>query len=207
MFQYEELHWKRGRKHIAGIDEAGRGPLAGPVVAAAVIFQKNPQIPWVNDSKKLTPQIREELFDIIIDKSLCYGVGLADVDEIDKINIYQASLLAMKRALQNLGIRPEHVLVDGRVFPESDIPATAIIAGDSLCYSIAAASILAKVTRDRIMCNYDIEYPQYGFAEHKGYSTPGHLDAIEKFGYCPIHRRSFHPKRFYQTLNLFGDDE
>lgn len=207
MLEYEDLHWKNGKRYIAGVDEAGRGPLAGPVVAAAVVFKENPQIQWVDDSKKLTAEIREELFDIIIDKSLCYGVGIADVSEIDKINIYHASLLAMKRALQNLAIRPEHVLVDGRVFPDSDIPATAIISGDSLCYSIASASILAKVTRDRIMCEYDKKYPQYGFSEHKGYSTPGHLDAIEKHGYCAIHRRSFHPKRFYQTLDLFPDDE
>jgi len=201
MLQYERNLWNKGKKYVAGLDEAGRGPLAGPVVAAAVVFNKNPQIPMINDSKKLTEEVREYLFDLILNESLC-GIGAAEVGEIDRINIYQASFLAMDRALENLNTKPEHLLVDGRAFPRNDIPFTTIIKGDSLSYSVAAASILAKVTRDRLMREYDTEYPQYGFAGHKGYATRYHLDAIEEFGYCPIHRRSFHPKRFQLELDF-----
>ena len=186
---------------MAGLDEAGRGPLAGPVVAAAVVFYENPQISMINDSKKLTEEVREYLFDLILNETLC-GIGAAEVGEIDRINIYQASFLAMDRALENLNTQPEHLLVDGRAFPRNDIPFTTIVKGDSLSYSVAAASILAKVTRDRMMREYDQEFPQYGFANHKGYATREHLDAIEEFGYCPIHRRSFHPKRFQLELDF-----
>jgi len=201
MLQYERNLWNKDKKYIAGLDEAGRGPLAGPVVAAAVVFYKNPQIPMINDSKKLTEEVREYLFDLILNEALC-GIGAAEVGEIDRINIYQASFLAMNRALENLNTQPEHLLVDGRAFPRNDIPFTTIVKGDSLSYSVAAASILAKVTRDRIMREYDSEFPQYGFASHKGYATRVHLDAIEEFGYCPIHRRSFHPKRFQLGLDF-----
>ena len=201
MLQYERNLWNKGKKYVAGLDEAGRGPLAGPVVAAAVVFYKNPQISMINDSKKLTAEVREYLFDLILNEALC-GIGAAEVGEIDRINIYQASFLAMDRALENLKAQPEHLLVDGRAFPRNDIPFTTIIKGDSLSYSVAAASILAKVTRDRIMREYDCEFPQYGFAGHKGYATRDHLDAIEEFGYCPIHRRSFHPKRFQLELDF-----
>ncbi len=201
MLQYERNLWNKGKKYVAGLDEAGRGPLAGPVVAAAVVFYKNPQISMINDSKKLTAEVREYLFDLILNEALC-GIGAAEVGEIDRINIYQASFLAMDRALENLNTQPEHLLVDGRAFPRNDIPFTTIIKGDSLSYSVAAASILAKVTRDRIMREYDCEFPQYGFAGHKGYATRDHLDAIEEFGYCPIHRRSFHPKRFQLELDF-----
>ena len=201
MLQYERNLWNKDKKYIAGLDEAGRGPLAGPVVAAAVVFYKNPQIPMINDSKKLTEEVREYLFDLILNEALC-GIGAAEVGEIDRINIYQASFLAMNRALENLNTQPEHLLVDGRAFPRNDIPFTTIVKGDSLSYSVAAASILAKVTRDRIMREYDSEFPQYGFASHKGYATRDHLDAIEEFGYCPIHRRSFHPKRFQLELGF-----
>ncbi len=201
MLQYESKLWNKGKKYVAGLDEAGRGPLAGPVVAAAVVFYKNPQISMINDSKKLTEEVREYLFDLILNEALC-GIGAAEVGEIDRINIYQASFLAMDRALENLNAQPEHLLVDGRAFPRNDIPFTTIIKGDSLSYSVAAASILAKVTRDRMMREYDQEFPQYGFANHKGYATREHLDAIEEFGYCPIHRRSFHPKRFQLELDL-----
>ncbi len=201
MLQYESKLWNKGKKYVAGLDEAGRGPLAGPVVAAAVVFYKNPQISMINDSKKLTEEVREYLFDLILNEALC-GIGAAEVGEIDRINIYWASFLAMDRALENLNAQPEHLLVDGRAFPRNDIPFTTIIKGDSLSYSVAAASILAKVTRDRMMREYDQEFPQYGFANHKGYATREHLDAIEEFGYCPIHRRSFHPKRFQLGLDF-----
>ena len=201
MLQYERNLWNEGKKYVAGLDEAGRGPLAGPVVAAAVVFYENPQISMINDSKKLTEEVRECLFDLILNETLC-GIGTAEVEEIDRINIYQASFLAMDRALENLNTQPEHLLVDGRAFPRNDIPFTTIVKGDSLSYSVAAASILAKVTRDRMMREYDQEFPQYGFANHKGYATREHLDAIEEFGYCPIHRRSFHPKRFQLELDF-----
>ena len=201
MLQYERNLWNEGKKYVAGLDEAGRGPLAGPVVAAAVVFYENPQISMINDSKKLTEEIREYLFDLILNETLC-GIGAAEVGEIDRINIYQASFLAMDRALENLDTQPEHLLVDGRAFPRNDIPFTTIVKGDSISYSVAAASILAKVTRDRMMREYDQEFPQYGFANHKGYATREHLDAIEEFGYCPIHRRSFHPKRFQLELDF-----
>ena len=201
MLQYERNLWNEGKKYVAGLDEAGRGPLAGPVVAAAVVFYENPQISMINDSKKLTEEVREYLFDLILNETLC-GIGAAEVGEIDRINIYQASFLAMDRALENLNTQPEHLLVDGRAFPRNDIPFTTIVKGDSLSYSVAAASILAKVTRDRMMREYDEEFPQYGFANHKGYATREHLDAIEEFGYCPIHRRSFHPKRFQLELDF-----
>ena len=201
MLRYERNLWNEGKKYVAGLDEAGRGPLAGPVVAAAVVFYENPQISMINDSKKLTEEIREYLFDLILNETLC-GIGAAEVGEIDRINIYQASFLAMDRALENLDTQPEHLLVDGRAFPRNDIPFTTIVKGDSISYSVAAASILAKVTRDRMMREYDQEFPQYGFANHKGYATREHLDAIEEFGYCPIHRRSFHPKRFQLGLDF-----
>lgn len=201
MLRYERNLWNEGKKYVAGLDEAGRGPLAGPVVAAAVVFYENPQISMINDSKKLTEEIREYLFDLILNETLC-GIGAAEVGEIDRINIYQATFLAMDRALENLNTQPEHLLVDGRAFPRNDIPFTTIVKGDSISYSVAAASILAKVTRDRMMREYDQEFPQYGFANHKGYATREHLDAIEEFGYCPIHRRSFHPKRFQLELDF-----
>ncbi|MCH8872572.1 ribonuclease HII [candidate division KSB1 bacterium] len=201
MLRYERNLWNEGKKYVAGLDEAGRGPLAGPVVAAAVVFYENPQISMINDSKKLTEEIREYLFDLILNETLC-GIGAAEVGEIDRINIYQASFLAMDRALENLDTQPEHLLVDGRAFPRNDIPFTTIVKGDSISYSVAAASILAKVTRDRMMREYDQQFPQYGFANHKGYATREHLDAIEEFGYCPIHRRSFHPKRFQLELDF-----
>lgn len=199
MLLYEREFWNKGFKYIAGLDEAGRGPLAGPVVAAAVIFSKEIFIPMIDDSKKLTAETREFLFGIILKEVLDYGIGISGVEEIDRINIYQASLLAMERALSNLSVRPQHLLVDGRAFTDVAIPYTTIVKGDGLCYSIAAASILAKVTRDRIMCEYDEKFPQYGFSHHKGYATQAHLDAIEEYGLCSIHRRSFHPKRFINS--------
>lgn len=207
MLHHERVHWNAGKKLVAGLDEAGRGPIAGPVVAAAVIFRENPDIPMIDDSKKLSAEVREYLFDIIVNGALFYGIGIADVGEIDRVNILQASFLAMSRALENLNVKPDYLLVDGRSFYDDDIPYTSIIKGDGLSYSIAAASILAKVTRDRIMQDYDKEYPHYGFSQHKGYATRTHLNAIEQFGFCSIHRRSFHPKRFFDTQLLLFDDK
>lgn len=198
MLVYEQALWKKGLKYVAGLDESGRGPLAGPVVAAVVIFPEDVFIPLIDDSKKLSSEVRESLYDKIVEEALDYGFGLAEVAEIDRINIYQASFLAMERALDRLSIEPQHLLVDGRAYPNDKIPCTTIVKGDSKCYSIAAASIVAKVTRDRLMQEYDAKYPQYGFARHKGYPTAAHLDALEKFGFCPIHRQSFHPKRFLE---------
>jgi ribonuclease HII len=207
MLRFERDLWGRGVTFVAGLDEAGRGPLAGPVVAAAVVFPPEVFIPQIDDSKKLSENRREELFDVIIRQALDFGIGQAEVDEIDEINILQASFLAMKRALSKLKTRPQFLLVDGRAFPNDDVPFTPIIKGDCLSFSIAAASILAKVTRDRLMCEYDRQFPEYGFASHKGYATLAHLDAIEKFGFCPIHRQSFHPRRFSPQLSLFDAEE
>ncbi len=207
MLKFERDLWKRGVMFVAGLDEAGRGPLAGPVVAAAVMFPPDVFIPKIDDSKKLTENLREELFEVIVKRALDFGIGQAEVAEIDDINILQASFLAMKRALSQFKSKPEYLLVDGRAFSNDEVPFTPIIKGDRLSFSIAAASILAKVTRDRIMCHYDLEFPEYGFASHKGYATAAHLDAIEKFGFCPIHRQSFHPKRFSPQLSLFDAEE
>lgn len=203
---YERELWAQGTELVAGIDEAGRGPLAGPVVAAAVIFYENPDIPMVDDSKKVPAALREYLFDMIKNEALNCGIGVADVDEIDSLNILQASFLAMRRALKELSVVPDYLLVDGCHYHNDEIPYTNIVKGDSASYSIAAASILAKVTRDRLMVDYDRNFPDYGFSRHKGYATQAHLDAIEKFGFCSIHRRSFHPKRFLgERVPLFDE--
>jgi ribonuclease HII len=179
-------------RHIAGIDEAGRGPLAGPVVAAAVVFPSELSGPGVDDSKKLTEAKREELFDRIMGSALSVGVGLVSHDVIDALNILNATFRAMHEAVAKLTIVPDHLLVDGNMFPGGNVPFTTVVGGDGLCFSIAAASIIAKVTRDRLMCMYDCQFPGYGFASHKGYATREHRDAIARLGYCAIHRRSFH---------------
>ena len=181
--------------HVAGIDEAGRGPLAGPVVAAAVILDPDKPINGVMDSKKLTATKRERLFDIIINNCLAYGIARAEVDEIDRLNILQASLLAMQRAVAQLPIQPDKALIDGNRCPTLTCETEAIIKGDASVPAIAAASILAKVTRDREMLVYAKQYPGYGFAKHKGYSTAMHLAAIHQLGVTPIHRKSFEPVR------------
>jgi ribonuclease HII len=191
MLKYEKQLWISGKKYIAGIDEAGRGPLAGPVVAAAVVFPPNIFIPGVNDSKKLSPLKREIFYDLIHEKAVAIGVGVCDEKVIDDINILQATYRAMNKAVACLSIQPDHVLVDGRLISDFDLPQTAIVGGDGKCFSIAAASIIAKVTRDRIMVEYDRQFPQYGFAQHKGYPTRKHIQVILKHGYCPIHRTSF----------------
>lgn len=182
-----------GYNFIAGIDEAGRGPLAGPVVAAAVVLPLDFEIPALNDSKKLTPKKREKVYQEIISCAETYGIGIVSHNVIDKINIYRASLLAMKKAVMNLGFTPEYLLVDGFTIPDIKIPQKGIKKGDEKCCCIAAASVIAKVTRDRIMQELDRVYPQYGFAKHKGYPTYFHLQAIKNFGPSPFHRRSFRP--------------
>lgn len=187
-----ELHQK-GYKYVAGVDEAGRGPLAGPVVAAAVILKNNFKIPGLNDSKKLKPKERRSLYKMIKQNSLATGIGIVDEKKIDKLNILKASLLAMKIALNNLKIKPHYALVDGNRRIGLFIPQKLVIGGDALSCSIAAASILAKVTRDRIMEQLDKSFPEYGFAEHKGYGTPFHLNKINELGPSPIHRKSFFP--------------
>ena len=183
--------WASGVLRIAGVDEAGVGPLAGPVVAAAVIFSPDFGIEGVDDSKKLTPERRATLVLAIREKALAFAVAIVEPEEIDRINVYQATLAAMGRAVETLSIRPHHVLVDARRIPGCDLPQEAIIKGDAHCHAIAAASILAKTTRDALMRRYDDEYPGYGFADHKGYPTESHRDAIRRLGPCPIHRMSF----------------
>jgi ribonuclease HII len=178
---------------IAGVDEAGRGPLAGPVVAAAVILDELRPIKGLNDSKKLTAKQREKLFDEIRAKALCCSIAQASVEEIDELNILQATLLAMRRAVEGLRLKPAKVLVDGNRLPTLDVLAEAIVGGDALVPSISAASILAKVTRDRWCAELDAQYPQYGFAGHKGYGTAEHLAALKAHGACPQHRKTFRP--------------
>ena len=178
---------------VAGVDEAGRGPLAGPVFAAAVILDDCHPINGLADSKVLTQRRREQLFDTIRAKALCFCVAQASVDEIDELNILQATLLAMRRAVLGLRLKPTLVLVDGNRLPVLDVRAEAIIKGDARVAAISAASILAKVTRDRWCAELDAQYPQYGFAGHKGYGTVEHLAALQAHGACPEHRRSFSP--------------
>ncbi|MES2190724.1 MAG: ribonuclease HII [Pseudomonadota bacterium] len=178
---------------MAGVDEAGRGPLMGPVVAAAVILDELNPIRGLADSKKLTALKREKLYDEIVAKSLCHSIALATAEEIDRINILQATMLAMKRAVEGLRLKPNKVLVDGNRLPTLVILSEAIVGGDALVPSISAASILAKVYRDRWCVEFHLEYPQYGFADHKGYGTAEHLAALREHGACPQHRRSFAP--------------
>ncbi len=191
--RYERRLWKTGIEAVAGVDEAGVGPMAGPVVAAAVIFSPETFIKGVHDSKQLTPEQREELFIPIRERAIAVGIGMASVLEIDRLNIYWATMQASKRALEALALAPRHVLVDGRLIPGLELPQTRIVGGDRKSFCIAAASIIAKVTRDRMMVAYDAEYPGYGFAQHKGYCTNDHMALLRELGPSPIHRRSFWP--------------
>ncbi len=185
---------------VAGVDEVGRGPLAGPVVAAAVILDPQQPISGLTDSKKLTERKRQVLAACIKERALSWAIGAANVVEIDRINIFHASLLAMQRAIYALNITPEHILVDGKFCPKSNIPSQAIIKGDLTEPAISAASIIAKVARDELMINFDDIYPQYGFAGHKGYPTKAHVAALQQHGVSIIHRMSFQPvKRAYQS--------
>jgi ribonuclease HII len=187
---------RRGFLQIAGVDEAGRGPLAGPVVAAACILPEGLFIEGMNDSKQLTSEKREEIYQKLIDHpEVCYGVGVVDAIIIDQINILQATFKAMVAAVAKLKKKPDYILVDGNKTPFAKIPSEPIIDGDAKCLSIAAASVLAKETRDRMMREFDLTWPEYGFKSHKGYGTPQHLEALEKHGPCPIHRLTFDPLR------------
>lgn len=190
--EYENKLHKTGLKYIAGADEAGRGPLAGPVVVGIAIMKEDSFIEGVNDSKKISETKREKLYEQITNEALAWSVGIVDEKEIDEINILNATKKALSKALDNLKVKPERILVDALEHIETKgIPYTSIIKGDAKIYSISAASIIAKVTRDRIMREYDEEYPEYGFAKHKGYGTAAHIDAIKKYGPCPIHRKTF----------------
>lgn len=200
--RFEKELFEKGVRLIAGVDEAGRGPLAGPVVAAAVIFRSSSIPEGIWDSKKLSSQKRQKLYEILMqDSSVVKGIGICDEKTIDKINIRQASLKAMRTALDLLDLKPEFVLVDGFEIPNIPWPQKGIPKGDALSYSIGAASIIAKVTRDQLMLEYDARYPGYGFKQHKGYGTQLHLEMLRKLGPCEAHRRSFEP--VYQ-LNLFS---
>lgn len=190
--KYEEDCFNRGIELVAGIDEAGRGPLAGPVVAAAVILPKHALIEGVNDSKKISEKKREKLYDDIINAAIAWGVGIVDNNVIDEINILNATRMAMHNAIEALKVKPEYILIDAEKKVDTNgIPFMPIIKGDALSISIAAASIVAKVTRDRMMREYDEIFPMYGFEKHKGYGTKMHTEAIKEYGMCMIHRKSF----------------
>jgi len=196
-----------GHGQIAGVDEAGRGPLAGPVVAAAVILPHPCPIEGINDSKRLTAAQRERVYHAILEGAVAVGIGISDVELIDRVNILQATRLAMRQAVLALRPAPEFVLVDYVHIPDIPYPQRGIVHGDRLCPSIGAASIVAKVTRDRLLVELDREYPQYGFAAHKGYGTPLHLARIARYGVCPAHRRSFAPVRAcLEQLTLFTEE-
>jgi ribonuclease HII len=190
-YNYENAFKNDKIKVICGIDEAGRGPLMGPVVAAACILPEGFVLEGLNDSKKLTEKKREALFDLIIENALSYCVAMASVEEIEELNILNATMLAMNRAVKGLSIPADMALIDGDKSRGFDIPTKTVVKGDATVPSIAAASILAKVSRDRMCDEYDKEYPEYGFAKHKGYGTKMHMDALREHGPCPIHRRSF----------------
>lgn len=188
---YEKIYSDSGRKIICGVDEAGRGPLAGPVYAAAVILTPNTIIDGVNDSKKLSEKKRDYLYDVIKEKAVCCCVASASVEEIDSLNILKATFLAMKRAVEGLETNPDFALIDGNMCPELSVGSKAIVKGDSLSQSIACASILAKVTRDRLMLEEAEKYPEYLFEKHKGYGTKLHIEMIKNHGPSPIHRKTF----------------
>ncbi len=188
---YEKKYELQGRKLICGVDEAGRGPLAGPVCAAAVIMPSGLMIEGVNDSKKLTPKKREALYQIIIEKCIDYSVSLVCSEKIDEINILNATHLAMKNAVDSLKQKPDIVLVDGNSLPKWDVDSVSIVKGDALSHSIACASILAKVSRDKFMIEQAEKYPSYNFEKHKGYGTKAHIEALKKYGPCEIHRKTF----------------
>lgn len=190
-YAYEKRAGEQGFSAVCGIDEAGRGPLAGPVCAAAVILPPDCDIPGLNDSKKLSEKKREALFPVIQEKALAFGIGWATAEEIDRVNILQATFLAMARAVEALPTPADYALVDGNRMPPLPIPGETIVKGDATSASIAAASILAKVSRDRLLRQLDEEHPEYGFAKHKGYGTKAHYEAIRKYGLLPEHRRGF----------------
>lgn len=194
--EFEKEALAKGYKSVCGVDEAGRGPLAGPVCAAAVILPEGVIIDGVNDSKKLSEKKRESLFDVIREQALSYSIAYATVDEIEEINILNATMLAMRRAIDGLEIKADYAMIDGNKIPPIDIDAECIVKGDAKSMSIACASILAKVSRDRLLYKYAEEYPMYGFDKHKGYGTKVHRAAILKYGPCPYHRKSFLKKLY-----------
>lgn len=196
LWEIENGLFSQGIQYICGVDEAGRGPLAGPVCAGAVILPPNIEIPGLNDSKKLTDKRRRELMPIIKDCALAYGIAFADESEIDRINILQATYLAMERAMDQLSIKPQLALIDGNRAKDFCVPVKTVIHGDSLSANIAAASVLAKVTRDDLMLEMAEKYPNYGFEVHKGYGTKAHYEALSKYGPCPIHRMTFLKKLY-----------
>ena len=190
-FDIENAKREQGYKYVCGIDEAGRGPLCGPVVAAACILPPDADIPRLNDSKKLSPKVRMQLFEQIKEKALAYSIAYGTVEEINEFNILEATLLAMRRAVEGLEINPDYLIVDGNIFRGFDIPGESVIKGDSVSSSIAAASILAKVTRDLLCDELDEMYPGYGIKQHKGYGTKAHMDALRKLGPTRCHRKQF----------------
>lgn len=194
--EFEKEALAKGYKSVCGVDEAGRGPLAGPVCAAAVILPEGVIIDGVNDSKKLSEKKRESLFDVIREQALSYSIAYATVDEIEEINILNATMLSMRRAIDGLEIKADYAMIDGNKIPPIDIDAECIVKGDAKSMSIACASILAKVSRDRLLYKYAEEYPMYGFDKHKGYGTKVHREAILKYGPCPYHRKSFLKKLY-----------
>jgi ribonuclease HII len=198
MWEFEHKYKEQGYQFICGVDEAGRGPLAGPVCAAAVILPMDIDIPGLNDSKKLTDKKRRELFPIICQQAIAYGIAFADHAEIDEINILQATYLAMERAIKQLGVTPDFALIDGNRAKDFGLPLETVVGGDGRSASIAAASVLAKVTRDDLMLKIAEVYPQYGFEVHKGYGTKAHYAALAEHGPCPIHRMTF-LKKLYGT--------
>lgn len=197
MWEIEDENYAEGFHVICGVDEAGRGPLAGPVCAAAVILPPHTRIPGLNDSKKLTDKKRRELFPVICEQALAYGIGMATEQEIDEINILQATFLAMQRAMDGLQVRPDLALIDGDRQKDFGLPVKTVVKGDSLSANIAAASVLAKVTRDDLMIRQAEQFPEYGFEIHKGYGTKAHYAALEQYGPSPIHRMTF-LRKFYE---------
>jgi len=213
LYKYEEELQDEGLTLIAGVDEAGRGPLAGPVVVAACILPPTSRINGLNDSKKLSKKKRESLYKEIVKQAICYKIVFVSAQEVDESNIYSATQEAMKEALLGLEVKPEYALIDFMPIKDIDIPTKSITHGDALSASIAAASILAKVTRDDYMAKMDVKYPNYGFKHNMGYATKMHMEALELYGPCPIHRKTFYPvSKYFQedeqlSFNLFGENE
>ncbi|WP_206460805.1 ribonuclease HII [Anaerovorax sp. IOR16] len=205
MKRIESELYEKGIQWIAGVDEVGRGPLAGPVVAAAVILPEDFSVLGIDDSKKLSEKKREQLFEEIKEKAVCYSIGIVDNQRIDEINILEATKEAMTQAIQQLKEKPEHILIDALTLKNIDIPQTGIIKGDSNSVSIAAASILAKVTRDRMMVEYETDYPYYAFANNKGYGTKAHYEGLDIHGECPLHRQSF-LRKYYEAKKSYKEE-
>lgn len=208
LYEFEEALYDDGCYSICGVDEAGRGPLAGPVVVAACILPPFLRIEGINDSKQLSAKKRAELYKIIIKNAIDYSIAFVSEEEVDTLNIYQATKKGMLEAIANLKVKPDHALIDAMPLGELKIPHTSIIHGDARCASVAAASIIAKVTRDEYMEKMDVKYPNYGFKKHKGYATKAHVEALEKYGPTPIHRKTYYPvsKYFSRQLSFDLDD-